>query len=453
MKEEEDLQIWSKKFLSFFDFFPVLVCKEKLSVRSKIIHTFIGLFLMVAYQLCPFFLIYFIERSFSRNFLNTSNRNFVSISRNALLISPILFNILTRIFNLNYKTQYQKEICTRSLRNLSVIISSLIRNVGILYYRELKVEALLLVPYELRWINFVLVFYAFQCLITSIATLIIEEYLTQMSLFGEHIVIYYQITDLLIQISSNPLPVSFGFGMFLKLFFITYILVLIDRVYSTEIITVHSQVSSIKGNVSLIISSNISTVITIQNLLKSTLWNFIDLGLNPVYNYFTNEILVSDYWLESPFFNNNYYLIWYVPWFSSEWYNLLFYNFIDNVLLFSFLCWKIDWFSVELDPVYLHNSLLKNRYRVKDSRSSNDQYNMLKKQYGVLKTKVIIIGLIVQSILPSINFYGLIIRGDLFYYYYGRINSVIESLLKLKKDDVPLSLRTLRDRLILSRSK
>ena len=87
--------------------------------------------------------------------------------------------------------------------------------------------------------------------------------------------------------------VSIGFFGLVKILATIYFLIIIDRTFESKMTAVHTQLSSVKRKMTYTISSNVSMVVTIQNLLKSTIRNIIDMGINPLGSFVFEKNLIG----------------------------------------------------------------------------------------------------------------------------------------------------------------
>lgn len=422
-----------KKFFYFFDFIPVIKKEQNLDIFERLFHTLVGCSIMLVAQLVPFFGIHQIaEKQFS--LLTGIYHNFTTISRNTMVIAPILSTvILKNILNETNLPKKQKDSFQRGARHISVLISCFIRLPLAFYYLKYQNNIFLTFPKD--YFTYILVCHVFQSYLVTIMMLWIEEYLNAYGIGGNLILFYYQLADTCLDIFNNPIPVIFDRYGLLNIIVLILALILIDEYLKYDLDLSHVRDANIKRKMTLNLSSLFSSAHLIYDIVKTILHNFILHFLVPLINLINKYTTLKLKNLpasitENIFFNSQFAFIYYLKHFDAQTLYFLAILLFDTIIFYGSILYFIDFFDSEFEVNHLNQMLNTSNFVI---RSSENQYLVLSKTLKEFKKWGTLVGVVLYLFANYFPFYGLILRGVLIIYFFGRFKTILE-MIKQQKD-------------------
>lgn len=446
IKSNVDLHVdgFVVKFFKLVDILPHVKRKGPISGTTRLINTVIGLILLLMFQLCPYFGLYFISRPTQLRLLFSSSTNPTELARSSVITAPLIFNAVRAMFNPKGFDKDKKSLI-RGVRNWSILVGAVIRAPYVLIAHQLGQEAILLYPPQL--LKLVVFIYVIQNIIFSIAVIWIEEFLEDFGIRGYNAMIYYQLMELFVQIKISATPGDFNY---LKVLTIVIVLVLVqlqDYFLTEEIEYAHSQNVKNTRVMKYHPSALVSTISLIHSMIKHAVDNFIGLIYNPgieLLEYLIGTDLSNlkvPYWItRDMFFREDYHYFYYIEKTSLLAGSILISLCLD-LLLYIYVGTKIEKLDPQYDSEYLNMELKRAGNQVSPVCGV---LNPLKEKLSRLKVSSIVTGAFFYILLSITPIYGSVLRGPQLVYYVGRVSQLPEIL--KTEEEIPTFLKEIKNK-------
>ena len=432
-----------KRILSFFDVIPVLRAYHRIPLSRRVFHTIVGLTIMMGFQILPYYGLHYLNKQTFITALVSKSKNMISLTKNALMVTPLVFTVLCRSFNVHFEQQSERESLFRGMRNLSIFVGLFFRYTYLFLFREINAIYILLYPEQ----RVVLVFFAYilQNLIASVCVIWLEEYLENYGFNTRFNFSYYQATQIILQVASAPYPNTLGLHTFFCILVITAVLTAQDMIYTERISIQHTMVSGVNRKIEFKPSNVVSNAIFAHKLLKTGVLNLLEVTMFPlqyVINTYTRYDSAKVYGFlnklaKSPIFTENYIILMYLPnWKNTFAYLNILGATIDYLILLPLLVMISGKYSLQLDPRYLQKKIAENRFRVVNTRGKTAQ-EYIDERFHVLLSRSAIIGGVTQLIFGMIPIYGIVLNASTIVYFYGRVEGIVQTVKQSKDQDLP----------------
>lgn len=444
-KEQVHIGGFLVSFFKLVDCIPTIKRTGPIKGSIRILNTVIGLVLLLLFQLCPYFGLYFISRPTQLRLLFSSASNPTELARGSVVTAPLLFNLVRAVFKpKGFETD--KKSLIRGVRNWSILVGAVVRSPYLLITNQLGQDTILLYP--LSSLPLVVLVYILQNILFSIGVIWTEEFLEEYGLRGYNPLIYYQLMELFVQIKVSPTPGDFGVHKIGLMIFIMGVCLVQDYLFTEQVVIRHTQNINSTKVVKYHPTATISTTCMIHTMVKNAIENYINLLHNPLINLLDYYTTISPTFLRIPdwvvynmFFREDYHYYYYIQKNSVLGWSILTSLCLD-CLLYLMIARKIDVIDPQFNSVTVSYELKKMGNEVAPiAGDSNPLYEKLSR----LKVNSALNGVLFYIFVSLVPIYGSTLKGPQLVYYVGRLTQLPE-LIK-NEQELPEYLKGIKSRL------
>lgn len=438
-----------RDFVLLFDVLKVFKPKEQLSLSQKVFNTLLGLIILLVLQLIPYFGLYYISRESYMTLISSSNRSMVSLAKNAIMLAPLAVSFFISTLKVRLRHDKQRQQLIRGLRNLQILVGCLIRYTYMILFKQM--DSVFILLFEQKDFLFVFLVYTLENLVASIAVVWAEQFLQNYGVSNKFAFSYFQATELLIQLYNTPYPGNFRVINIIYGVLILNFAISVDKVYLERFRVKHVMISGSTRNIDLKPSGILSNAVFAYSVLKSTVYNFLDIVVNPllrVTQFYVFKIdleaqyLVPKVVFEYPFFTQNYYYVLELQtWYNRYVRDVLISLALDHLVflpLFITYCGK---YNPEYDVGFTLYRLKKSNVKIENV--FNQQQHIQTRISSLIRT-CLFLGPLMQLIFSFIPLYGFGFKASSLVYFYGRMESILDSIKETPDKELPPTVKVLK---------